>query len=90
MVTITTKSGFKCKIDKNRCKDWRYVKALAKCDSGKEVDALEGLTFAIPFLLGKAEDELIEHCTENGVCDSQRIVMEFKEIVALLGAIEKK
>lgn len=90
MVNITTKSGFKCKIDTTKCTDWRYLKALSKCDSGNEKDILEGLAFAIPFLLGKAEDSLIEHCTEKGVCSTQRIISEFREIVALLAATEKK
>jgi len=90
MVTVTTKSGFTCKIDKEKMKDWRYVKALAQMESGDTNEVFKGLAFAIPFLLGKAEDKLIEHCTKKDVCNMADIVSEYREIVALLGAMEKK
>lgn len=90
MVTITTKSGFKCKIDENRCKDWSYVRALALCETGNEKDAIIGLTTAIPILLGKDEERLVKHLTKDGICNTADVVREFKEIVQLLGATTKK
>jgi len=33
---------------------------------------------------------LIEHCTKKDVCNMADIVSEYREIVALLGAMEKK
>ena len=50
---VKTKSGFECEINERKVKDWKFAKALAKCDSGDESQALEGTTFIVPFLLGK-------------------------------------
>lgn len=89
---IHTMSGFVCKVNEKRAKDWRYVKALAEWDSGDESRALKGVTAAIPLLLGKeGERELMNHVAdENGLIDSETMIAEFKEIVLLMGEEVKK
>ncbi len=89
---IHTMSGFVCKVNEKRAKDWRYVKALAEWDSGDESRALKGVTAAIPLLLGKeGEQELMNHVAdEDGLIDSETMIAEFKEIVLLMGEEVKK
>jgi hypothetical protein len=89
---IHTMSGFVCKVNEKRAKDWRYVKALAEWDSGDESRALKGVTAAIPLLLGKeGEQELMNHIAdEDGIIDSETMIAEFKEIVLLMGEEVKK
>ena len=89
---IKTKSGFVCEVNPDIVKDWRFCKALAKCDSGDESSVIQGITFAVPFLLGEAgERKLIEHVTdENGIAPVKEISTEFKEIITLMGKEVKK
>lgn len=89
---IHTMSGFVCKVNEKRAKDWRYVKALAEWDSGDESRALKGVTAAIPLLLGKeGEQKLMNHVAdEDGLIDSETMIAEFKEIVLLMGEEVKK
>lgn len=89
---VKTKSGFKCKVNENKVKDWRFVKALAKCDSGIEATVIEGLSFVVPFLLGEeGEEALLNHVMDDeGVASSTEIIKEFKEILTLVGSEIKK
>lgn len=89
---IHTMSGFVCKVNENKAKDWRYVKALAEWDSGDESRALKGVTAAIPLLLGNdGEQKLMEHVTDkDGIVDTEAMISEFKEIVLLMGEEVKK
>lgn len=88
---IKTKSGFACEINENKMKDWRFVKALAKCDSKDESKQLEGITFVIPFLFGeKGEEKLIEHVSKDGIASTEDIIAEFKEVLTLAGNEVKK
>lgn len=89
---IHTRSGFVCDINEKKAKDWRYVKALADCDSGDESRALNGITQAIPLLLGKVgEQNLMDHLVdEDGIIDTEAMIAEFKEIVILMGEETKK
>lgn len=89
---IKTKSGFACEVDENRAKDWRFIKALAKCDSGDESLVLEGITFVVPFLFGdEGEDRLIKHVTnKDGIVPTPDIIKEFREVMSLLGEEAKK
>ncbi|MBQ1573067.1 MAG: hypothetical protein IIZ78_18200 [Clostridiales bacterium] len=89
---VKTKSGFKCKVNEKKMKDWRFVKALAKCDSGEEASVIEGLSFVVPFLLGEeGEEKLLNHVMdEDGVASSTEIIKEFKEILSLVGSEIKK
>ena len=81
MVKVQTKSGFVCKIDEERVKDWRFVKALAQCDAQETM--VKGLTFVVPFLLGPdGESALMEHIKdENGYYPTDRIMIEVRELL---------
>lgn len=89
---VKTKSGFKCKINENKLKDWRFAKALAKCDSGDESKVLEGLTFVVPFLLEEdGEKRLIEHVQDDeGIASTEAIIKEIRNIIELVGKEAKK
>ena len=89
---IKTKSGFACNINERKCKDWRFIKLLAKCDSPDESSQLEGTTKAVNFLFGdEGEEALMNHVTdEEGLVDSAKLIAEFKEVLQLAGAELKK
>lgn len=88
---IQTTSGFVCNINEKKATDWRFAKALADCDSGDNSRILRGMTEAVPFLLGEYEQKLMEHVTdEDGVADSEKMMSEFNEIVAIIGIEAKK
>lgn len=50
---VVTKSGFACEVNEEKIQDWRFIKALALCDSDDESEALQGVTRAVPFYLEK-------------------------------------
>lgn len=87
---IQTKSGFVCNIDEKKVKDWRFAKALAKCDV--EATAIQGMSMAVTFLLGDSgEAALMEHVKEkSGTIPTEKVISEFKEILDLAGAEIKK
>lgn len=89
---IKTKSGFTCKVNENKIKDWRFVKALAKCDGKTDTQVLEGLSFVVPFLLGEdGEAALIEHVTDkDGIAPADALITEVREIISLAGSELKK
>ena len=88
---IRTKSGFECNVNENKAKDWRFVKNLALCDSGDESDALKGIAFVVPFLLGdKGENALINHVMKDDIASTEDIMNEFKDIMSQLGEASKK
>ncbi len=89
---VKTKSGFECKVNERKLKDWRFAKALAKCDSGDESKVLEGLTFVVPFLLGEdGESALMEHISDDeGIVSTEAIISEVREIISLVGEEIKK
>lgn len=88
---IKTKSGFACEINEKKVKDWRFIKALAKCDSKDESQQLEGITEIIPFLFGeKGEEKLIKHVSKDGIASTEDIIAEFREVLILAGEEAKK
>lgn len=89
---VKTKSGFTCNVNENKLKDWRYIKALAKCDSKEESEVLEGLTFLVSFLLGTdGEEKLMQHiATEDGIVGTDVLIEELKEIIRLINKELKK
>lgn len=80
---VETKSGFTCEINEKRCKDWRFVKLLAKMDSEDESEQLCGTTGAVSFLFGKeGEEALMKHVTDkDGIVDGGLLLAEFKEVL---------
>lgn len=91
---IKTKSGFECKVDENRLKDWRYVSASAKLakSTDDEMALINGLDYLITFIMGEEQrDKLIEHLAgAEGVCTSESLIAEFKDITNRLGEQLKK
>lgn len=88
---VKTKSGFSCDVNENKMKDWRFIKALAMCDSQDESKKLEGITFVVPFIFGdKGEDALIKHVTKDGIAPTDAIISEFREVLTLVSNEIKK
>lgn len=93
---VKTKSGFKCKINENKIKDWRYVSMsanlakVAKADD--EVALISGLDEIITFLMGEDDkNKLVEHLANaDGICLSTDLIREFREITNMLGEQVKK
>lgn len=80
-MNITTKSGFKCKVNDKLAKDWRLIKVLAKCQ--KEATAFEGCIELEAVLLGaKGADALEAHLEAlDGYVDTEKLFAELTEIV---------
>ena len=89
---IKTKSGFECIINENKFADWRYIRAAAEVNSGKEAKILKGITFIVPFILGDEQEEaLMDHLKDDdGIVSTIKIVEEFREIETLAGEKVKK
>ena len=90
---IQTKSGFKCKVDERRIKDWQYVTMSAKlAKESNELELIETLDNMLVFLLGEEQrTELLLHLQkEYGFADSTTVISEFKFITEQLGEQLKK
>ncbi|MBQ1574430.1 MAG: hypothetical protein IIZ78_25190 [Clostridiales bacterium] len=89
---VKTRSGFECKVNERKLKDWRFAKALAKCDSGDESKVLDGLTFVVPFLLGEdGEESLMKHVEDaDGIVSTESVISEIRNIIELVGEEVKK
>lgn len=88
-MNITTKSGFKCKVDPERLRSWDFIKSLVKTEKGG-ADSVIGITEAVTLLLGEeGEQALCNHLKgDKNYADSADVIAEFKEIMALVN--EKK
>lgn len=88
---IKTKSGFKCKVNENRVKDWRYIKTSSKIAKSKDdMEIINGIDFLMSFLLGEEYERLMEHLAEDGIVDSSRLIATYKEITERIGEQLKK
>ena len=89
-MTVKTKGGFVCEVKENRVKDYRFVKALAKCDT--DSTSYVGISEAVNFLLGDdGEAALMAHVTDkDGNIPTEAILNEFKEIMQRAGEQVKK
>lgn len=83
---ITTKSGFKCDIDKKIMKDWRLIKALQKCQH--EDTALDGGVELERMLLGVEGSNALESHLEalDGVVTADKV---FEELTEIMGKLSK-
>lgn len=90
MTKVTTASGLTIEFDENRMKDWRFAKALAKCE--KEETALMGITFVIPFVFGEeGEEKIMKHLEEkDGSIKTEKMIKIFREIMELTKEQQKK
>jgi hypothetical protein len=88
---IKTKSGFKCKVNENRVKDWRYIKTSSKIAKSKDdMEIINGIDFLMSFLLGEEYERLMEHLAEDGIVDSSKLIATYKEITERIGEQLKK
>ncbi|MBQ1573439.1 MAG: hypothetical protein IIZ78_20130 [Clostridiales bacterium] len=88
---IKTKSGFKCKVNENRVKDWRYIKTSSKIAKSKDdMEIINGIDFLMSFLLGEEYERLMEHLAEDGIVDSSTLIATYKEITERIGEQLKK
>lgn len=88
---IKTKSGFECKVNENKVKDWRYISTSAKiAKTEDEIEAVNGISFLMQFVLGDDYDRLLEHMEEDGVVTTERIIAEYKEITGYISEQLKK
>lgn len=78
---ITTKSGFKCEVNKDIAKDWRLIKALQKCQHDET--ALDGGIELENLLLGvKGSTELEKHLEAlDGFVSADKLFEEMNEIL---------
>ena len=88
---IKTKSGFECKVNENKVKDWRYISTSAKiAKTEDEIEVVNGISFLMQFVLGDDYDRLLEHMEEDGVVSTERMIAEYKEITGYIGEQLKK
>ena len=89
---IKTKSGFVFDVDEKKAADLDFVDALVDCESGDESVRVIASRNCIKYLLGAdGAAALAEHVKdENGVKSIAKMLVEFKEILGLLGEKSKK
>lgn len=88
---IKTKSGFKCKVNENKMKDWRYVKTtskIARCTD--EIEIINGIDFLMSFVLGDDYERLQDHLAKDGIIESKELISAYREITDLMGEQLKK
>lgn len=93
MMNIETSSGFTCKVNEQKLKDWRYIRTSTKiARSTDDIEIINGIDFLFRFLLGDEQtDALIEHlCDDDGVVGTDVIINEFRSITALVSEQLKK
>lgn len=88
LISVTTKSGFTCRVDPEKLDDWEFMKAISKTQSDNDADVLTGLMFVTNRLLGEAgEKRLVEHLrNEKGVAPTKAMMLEVQEIFLLIKA----
>ena len=83
---IKTKSGFKCKVNENRVKDWEYIKTSAKiAKSSDDTEIINGIDFLMSFVLEDNYDKLMDHVRKDGIVDFTALIQEYREITNLIG-----
>lgn len=89
---IKTKSGFKCKVNENRVKDWRYIKTSTRiAKSNDEMEIINGIDYLMSFVLEDEYEKLMEHIAKKeGIVDSATLIATYREITNLLSEQLKK
>lgn len=88
---IKTKSGFKCKVNENRVKDWRYIKTSSQIAKSKDdMEIINGIDFLMSFLLGEEYEKLMDHLAKDGIVESSELIATYKEITERIGEQLKK
>lgn len=91
LVEVTTKSGFRCKVDPKMFDDWRVVRALSDSDADDPMLQAKGSAALFDTLLGrKGTDALADHVKDkNGFVSTQKMVDELTEIIGACAAGKK-
>lgn len=81
LIEVTTKTGFKCKIDKERLDDWQFAKAALKASQSGE-DNLRLALYMIEHMMSETDAErLEEHVKDtNGRIPTTKILEEVEDI----------
>ena len=90
---VTTKSGFKCTIDENILRDWRFITLTSKLTKQEdEIQIIDTVNDALNFLLGAdGTEKLIEHIAKkHKVADVKEVITEYGEIITILKDSVKK
>lgn len=90
---IVTKSGFKCSVNENIIRDWRFVTMTSKiAKSEDEIAIIDHVDMALSFVLGdKQAQKFIEHVAKvNGIADVKTVIEEYGEIINILKEQVKK
>jgi len=88
---IKTKSGFKCKVNENRVKDWRYIKTSSQIAKSKDdMEIINGIDFLMSFLLGEEYEKLMDYLAKDGIVESAELIATYKEITERIGEQLKK
>lgn len=89
---IKTKSGFKCKVNENRVKDWRYIRTSTRiAKSNDEMEIINGIDYLMSFVLEDEYEKLMEHIAKReGIVDSETLIATYREITNLLSEQLKK
>ena len=88
---IKTKSGFKCKVNENKVKDWRYIKTSSQIAKSKDdMVIINGIDFLMSFVLGEDYERLMDYLAKDGIVDSNELIATYKEITDRIGEQVKK
>ena len=91
MISGTTKSGFEFTVNENIAGDWRLAKALAKSQSKKETEQIQGAIEIVKIVLGDQEEDLCEYLAdENGSVPTQKVMEEIAEIMEVISGKSKE
>ena len=85
MVTGTTSSGFAFRVPEGIKKDYRFLRAYKKLNSGETQRQLDGAVELISAVFGDEaeEDRFLQHIAdENGRADVETVYRELGEIIA--------
>lgn len=90
---IITKSGFKCSVNDNIIKDWRFITLTSQiAKASDEISVIDNVNKALVFILGEKDTQkLIEHVAKtDGIADVKKVIGEYSEILTMLKDQVKK
>jgi len=90
---IITKSGFKCSVNENIIKDWRFITLTSQiAKASDEISVIDNVNKALVFILGEKDTQkLIEHVAKaDGIADVKKVIGEYSEILTILKDQVKK
>lgn len=90
IVTVTTKSGFTCSIDKDKLDDWEFARAAANAKENS-ADGLRLTLYMVEHMLSQEDARRLEdHVrTEDGRVPTSRMMAEVENIFTEVSAAKK-